>query len=165
MARPRLPAAVKAMAGTDRADRRTGEVKPPVQFDLTPPAHLEPRSAAVWNEIAPMLRRIGLLTVADLVALEMMCDSVADYRFARSKRGDEMVVRSGKGSEMLSQWMVAQLAASKRAESLMAQFGMDPQSRSKVMANPQGDLFGAADSAAQAPTPSVPPQGASRFFQ
>ena len=31
---------------------------------------------------------------------------------------------------------------SKRAEGLMGRFGMDPVSRSRVMVNPQGDLFG-----------------------
>ena len=35
--------------------------------DLTPPAHLADRSAAVWNELAPMLRRLQVLTEADVI--------------------------------------------------------------------------------------------------
>jgi hypothetical protein len=37
----------------------------------------------------------------------------------------------------------------------MAKFGMDPASRSRVMVEPQGDLFGK----------DAPAQGAARFFQ
>jgi len=154
MSRPRKPSSLKLVTGTARADRANGnEPEPQLLEDLTPPAHLAERSAAVWRELAPMLRRIQLLTEADVIAFEMLCDSVADYRFAREKRGDDFVTRSHKGSQMLDQWLVAQQACGKRAEVLMGRFGMDPVSRSKVMVNPQGDLFGGPQ-----------PAGKGRFF-
>ena len=143
MSRPRKPTALKLVDGTARADRANGnEPEPQLLADLTPPAHLSERSAKVWNELAPMLRRIQLLTEADTVAFEMLCDAVAGYRFARETRGDDMVTYSHKGSQMLDQWLVAQQACGKRAETLMGRFGMDPVSRSRVMVQPQGDLFG-----------------------
>jgi len=155
MSRPRKPTALKLVTGTARADRANGgEPEPQLLDDLTPPAHLSERSAAVWSELAPMLRRIQVLTEADVVAFEMLCDSVADYRFARLTRGDKMVTYSHKGSQMLDQWLVAQQAWGKRAEVLMGRFGMDPVSRSKVMIDPQGGLF---DDPKQA--------GSSRFFK
>ncbi len=89
-----------------------------------------------------MLRRMQVLTEADVIALEMLCDSVADYRYARLQLGDDFVAISGKGSEMLSQWLVAKQLSSKRAEAFMSKFAMDPSSRSKLMIEPQGDLFG-----------------------
>ena len=145
MSRPRTPTSLKLVNGTNRADRANGnEPEPQLLADLTPPAHLAPRSAKVWAELAPMLRRIQLLTEADTVAFEMLCDAVADYRFARETRGDHMVTFSHKGSQMLDQWLVAQQACGKRAETLMGRFGMDPVSRSRVMVQPQGDLFGKA---------------------
>jgi P27 family predicted phage terminase small subunit len=153
MSRPRKPSALKLVQGTARADRTNGaEPEPMLLTDLTPPAHLGERSAAVWNQVAPMLRRIQLLTEADVLALELLCDAVADYRYAREQRGDEFVAISHKGSEMLSQWLVAQMASSKRAEALMSRFGMDPASRSRVMISPQADLF------------ANPAAGTSRFF-
>lgn len=142
MSRPRKPTSLKLVTGTARADRANGgEPEPQLLADLTPPAHLSERSAKVWNELAPMLRRIQLLTEADTVAFEMLCDAVADYRFARETRGDDMVTYSHKGSQMLDQWLVAQQACGKRAETLMGRFGMDPVSRSRVMVNPQTDMF------------------------
>jgi P27 family predicted phage terminase small subunit len=143
MSRPRKPTALKLVEGTLRADRANGnEPEPRLLEDLTPPAHMASRSAKVWAELAPMLRRIHVLTEADVVAFEMLCDAVADYRFARETRGDDMVTYSHKGSQMLDQWLVAQQACAKRAEVLMGRFGMDPVSRSRVMINVQGDLFG-----------------------
>ena len=72
MARPRKPTALKLVTGTQRADRATsGEPEPMLvtqEQASTPPAHLHERSAAVWREVAPMLRSIQLLTVADLIA-------------------------------------------------------------------------------------------------
>jgi P27 family predicted phage terminase small subunit len=156
MSRPKKPTALKLVAGTDRADRRNGgEPEPMLLNDLAPPAHLSPKSAAVWEELAGMLRRNQVLTEMDVVAFEMLCDAVADYRHTRAERGDKFVAHSHKGSQMLDQMLVAQQACGKRAEVLMGRFGMDPASRSKVMVNPQGDLFGA---------PDKKPAGAGRFF-
>lgn len=159
MSRPRKPAALKLVQGTARAGRENGaEPEPMLLNDLEPPAHLQESSAAVWREVAPMLRRIHVLTEADVIALELLCDAVADYRHARQVAGDDFVALSAKGSEMLSQWFVAKLSAGKRAEALMTRFGMDPVSRSRVMVNPQGDLFGEGGGAA----PKKP--STSRFF-
>jgi P27 family predicted phage terminase small subunit len=141
--RPPKPTAVKRMKGTDRADRRNGnEPEPDALLDLTPPAHLEPDSAEVWRQVAPMLRKAHVLTVADVIALEMLCDAVADYRKTRAKRGDDFTKITSKGGQMLNQLHVAMSMSGKRAEAFMAKFGMDPVSRSRVMVDPQQDLFG-----------------------
>lgn len=157
MSRPRKPSALKLVQGTSRAGRENGaEPEPMLLNNLEPPAHLQPRSAAVWCEIAPMLRRIQVLTEADVIALELLCDAVADYRYARQVAGERFVTTSEKGNEMLSQWFVAKLSSAKRAEAMMTRFGMDPVSRSRVMINPQSDLFSGGDK---------PAAGTSRFFK
>jgi P27 family predicted phage terminase small subunit len=149
------PSAQKRLEGTDRADRRNGkEPEPDLLLELKPPAHLAADSAVVWTQVAPMLQRVRVLTVADVIALEMLCDAVADYRRARLERGDKFVVITSKGGEMLNQLHVAMAMSSKRAEAFMARFGMDPVSRSRVMIDPQGDLFGKPPAAA----------GTGRFF-
>lgn len=143
MPKPRTPTALKVLRGGKApTSNRNGEPEPNLLNDLTPPSHLPERSAAVWREVAPMLRETKVLTVADVIALELLCDAVSDYRLARDRCGDNFVAISAKGSEMLSQWKVAKLSASKRAESLMSRFGMDPVSRSRVLIGGQGDLFG-----------------------
>lgn len=151
MSRPPKPSAVKALEGNPgKRGINHAEPEPDLLLDLAPPPHLEDRSASVWNEIAPMLARMKVLTVADRLALEMLCDAVADYRFARDQRGDQFVVRSAKGSDMLNQWLVAQQMSCKRAEPFMAKFGMDPVARSRIIVDLQGDLFAHTSPAGEA---------------
>jgi len=142
MSRPRKPTALKVVGGTARADRiNAHEPEPNLLEDLAPPPHLTARSAVVWLELAPLLRKNMVLTEMDVLAFELLCDSVADYRHARAERGDSLVTTSSKGSQMLDQLLIAQQACAKRAETMMGRFGMDPVSRSRVMIDPQRDLF------------------------
>ena len=158
MGRTAKPTALKAIEG-NRGKRGKANNEPEFDLlnDMEPPVHLAERSAAVWRELAWMLRKAHVLTVADKVAFEMLCDAVADYRFVREKRGDGFITHSPKtGAEMLDQMLVAQQMLAKRAEGFMAKFGMDPASRTRVMVDPQMDLFGGQS----APKPS----GTERFF-
>lgn len=147
------PAVLKLIGGTDRKDRRNDlEPEPALLQDLTPPEGLTPDSAEVWTQLAPVLRRMQVLTEADVTQFELLCDTLADYRAVRAIRGDQFVIPGSKGGQMLSQYLVAQQMLSKRAQALMSSFGLDPVSRSRIMVNPQGDLFDK-------------PAGAARFFK
>ena len=141
--RPPKPSNLKLVTGNPgkRALNRN-EPETELLADLDPPAHLDDSSQAVWRELAPMLRRLQVLTVADVLALEILCNAVADYRYARAQGGATPVVLSEKGSQMLSQWKVVEQMSSKRAEGFMSKFGMDPVSRTRIMVVPQCDLFG-----------------------
>jgi P27 family predicted phage terminase small subunit len=157
MGRTRKPSALKAIEGNP-GHRAPNNKEPEFDLlsDLEPPSHLADRSAAVWRELAWMLRKAQVLTVADKVAFELLCDAIADYRYVREQRGDGFITTSPKtGAEMLDQLLVAQQMLAKRAEGFMAKFGMDPASRSKVMVDPQLGLFG--------DTPAKP-AGTARFF-
>lgn len=155
MPKPRTPTALKLLKGGGQAKRlgANGEPEPNLLDSLEPPEHLRPRSAAVWREVAPMLREMKVLTVADVIALEMLSDAVADYRLARANCGDQFVASTPKGGQMLSQWVVAMQMSCKRAEGFMAKFGMDPVARSRVLIGPQTGLFA-----------NTPGSNTSRFF-
>ena len=159
MSRPPKPTALKLVTGNPGKRAINGsEPEPDLVLDIEPPVHLAERSAAVWREVAPMLKQIKVLTVADLIALEMLCDAVADYRHARKETGDKFVSWSAKGSQMLNQWLVAQQLSRKAAETFMGKFGMDPVARSRILIDPQGDLFG---NTGDTPKPAT---GTGRFF-
>lgn len=156
--RPSKPSALKAIEG-NRGKRAGNDAEPEFGLvgDLEPPWHLDDGAQQVWRELAFMLRKAQVLTVADKVALELLCNTIADIRLVRARRGDEFVIKSPKtGSEMLSQHLVAEQMLVKRAEALLAKFGMDPASRSKVMVNPQMGLFGDGPDASS---------GTGRFFK
>lgn len=124
--------------------------------DLAAPAHLDERAAAVWKQLAPMLRKALMLTEADVVAFEMLCNAVADARLARERRGEKFTTISSKGVQMLDQLLVAEQMLVKRVESLGARFGMDPASRSRLIVDPQLGLPG------MEPAPTKP---TARFFK
>ncbi len=57
------------------------------------------------NREGVLAERRQVLTEMDLVAFEVLCDAVADYRLARDQRGDRLVTHSSKGSQMLDRLM------------------------------------------------------------
>lgn len=156
------PTALKLIEG-NKGKRGGNNAEPEFDLvsDLDPPFHLDDGAQAVWGEIAPVLAKGKVLTVADKVALELLCNTIADIRFVRALRGDSFVKKSPKtGAEMLDQHLVAEQMLCKRAESLMAKFGMDPASRSRVTVDSgQLGLFGGADAGGPQPT------GTGRFFK
>lgn len=145
MSAPKKPSALHLVQGTNRKDRtNSAEPEPDLLAELEPPADMEPASAAVWREAAPVLRSMKVLTVADVLALRHLCDAEADYRQARAERAGKLVAYSSKGSQMLDQHLVAQLAIGKTVKTWLDAFGLNPVARSRVAVDLQGDLFGKA---------------------
>jgi P27 family predicted phage terminase small subunit len=138
------PSALKLVAGNPgkRALNRA-EPDPDYLDDLTAPAHLPPHIAAVWDELAPKLRKSRLLTTVDTIALELTCTAVANHRLAIDQAGTKMITHNEEtGSLSLSPWMILQSMTFKQAMGALAKFGMSPADRSRVISNPQSDLFG-----------------------
>jgi P27 family predicted phage terminase small subunit len=138
--RPRKPTALKDLQGTNRTER--GNESEP-QYALTsgtfaPPAHLNPEAAQIWCECAALLLGGKVLTDADLYALSMLAEAMADYRECQRQMlaaGSEgYVTTSSKGGQVLSPWIVAKQMSAKRVMELLSKFGMEPSSRSKVIA-------------------------------
>ena len=140
MARPSKPTKLKVIEG-NKGKRATNanEIDPAFLNDLTAPDWLPADAKLVWDEIAPQLRKNRVLTIMDVHALEQGCVAIAAYREATSQMNGEFTVNNGKS---LNQLMIAQSMAFKQAQAVMQQFGMTPVARSKVMVDPQGDLFG-----------------------
>lgn len=160
--RPPKPTALKLIEG-NKGKRGGNNAEPEFDLvsDLEPPWHLTDKAQDVWREVAPILSKGKVLTIADLVALELLCNTIADIRHVRALRGDRFVTKSPKtGSEMLDQHLVAEQMLCKRAESLMAKFGMDPASRSRITVDSgQLGLFNGTNGGGPQPT------GTGRFFK
>ena len=73
MARPTIPTAIKVCRGNPgQRAINIHEPKPPPAA-LSPPAILGDAGVEKWNDIAPLLSRMGVLTQADLGSLERYC--------------------------------------------------------------------------------------------
>jgi len=116
MANPRKPAALKLIAGTQRADRDTPTVSLPLVNTPPPPPEWLPNSHAVneWHRLAGILQANNLLTQASLSALAQLC-AVHGKVVASYIDGD------GPNAAMLAQ-----------LRGLINDFGLTPVAQSKL---------------------------------
>lgn len=141
------PSALKLVNGNP--GKRAGNAKEPEPnlldvSQLEPPAHLPEEIAAVWRELAPKLQRAKVLSELDTHLLEMTAASIATYRLTMAKTaGGKVMMRNEEtGSVSLSPWSMLQSMSFKQAMAALQQWGATPAARSRVMVDPQQDLFG-----------------------
>jgi len=142
MARLPKPTHLKLVEG-NKGKRAVNNLEPDPDYlnDLRAPEYLPQPAIAVWNDLAPKLRKAKLLTVLDVDAVSQLCVAIAQYRYATQELNFDFINYGQKG-QSLNQLMVAQSMAFKQANAIMQQFGMTPAARSRVVVNSQGDLFG-----------------------
>lgn len=142
--RPPKPSALKLVEG-NRGKRAANphEPEPLLLNDLEPPAHLPANVAAVWRELAPKLRRAMVLTELDTPLLEMTCAAIAMHRTTLEKTDDgKLMMRNAEtGSVSLSPWLLLQSMSFKQAMVALKEWGATPAARTRVMVDPQADLF------------------------
>lgn len=131
------PTRLKVLAGTDRPDRINPNEPEPERGIPKIPAHVKGRSRDAWKELAPLLDRMGVLTMPDGKALELLCDAYSDYRDAcevirmagttystTTQQGDTMYRPRPEVAMRDGAW--------KRVMDGLRDFGCTPSSRSKV---------------------------------
>lgn len=107
------------------------------------PEHLSTESKVAWGRLVTMLDRMGVLTEADALALERLCDCYAEILDCRrlierdgrtyssvstgKKEGDEpaVLVKANPAVAMLAD-------ADRRFKGYLVEFGLTPAARSKV---------------------------------
>lgn len=143
--RPPLPSNVHQLRGNPgKRARNDKEPEPDVLQDLAAPAHLPTATAAVWDQLAPQLKKAGVLTTIDTPALEMACDAIATFRLCMEKTAEGRLLQKNAetGSISLSPWTMVKSMAYKQALAVLREFGATPSARSRVTIDPQGELFG-----------------------
>ena len=104
------PTALKLLEGNP-GKRPLPENEPtPPDGDVVRP-RMRKRAAEVWEQYAPMVIEMGLLTPVDVPAFAMLCALVAEAQ---------------KDPESMAAARIA------RMESLFSRFGMDPSSRARL---------------------------------
>lgn len=153
MARPRTPTHLKLVRGTARPDRTPASEPKPRRERPSPPSHLSDRGKAAWAEVALLTDRMGVLTEADLIALEGLAETVADLRAARASLATPMISTNAKGEQTTiakageryywsgpmrrSRPELSDIADLERRLALWcSRFGLSPADRSRVSAAP-----------------------------
>lgn len=110
-----------------------------------PPAGLSDVASKVWGEMSALLNRMGVLTVADTLALERLCECYAEIAECRAvlresgRTYETISYGGGTGEDAVHNTMhrarpeVAMLAdADRRFKSYLVEFGLTPAARSKI---------------------------------
>lgn len=145
------PTALKLIEG-NRGKRAMNKQEPDPTYlqDLSPPSWLDDSASQVWSEVAPKLRAARVLTEIDVQLLAMGCISIAQYRRAVGRTGNDLVkaklVENDDGeieetSEQVNPWFIVQSMSFKQAMAVFREFGMSPAARTRIAVQPQGDLF------------------------
>lgn len=139
------PSAIKAAEGNRGGKRRVDPLEPkPPEESTTPPApeHLDELAARIWaEELAPLVVRMRVLTVADRIALSVLCqlesrrrtleDDIQEqgrYFWATTTVGDQVEKTRPQVTEL--ERLIPQLMNALR------EFGLTPSSRGKVQMVP-----------------------------
>lgn len=128
------PTAMKELAGNPgKRPINEAEPKPDGLDDLEPPYPLDDMARREWDRIAPQLDKLGLLTVADSVALYMYCRAFARYHEAERIVAEEGILIPGYRGSMVKN-PAAQIARDAFADLLRicTEFGMTPSSRGRM---------------------------------
>lgn len=141
MTRPK-PTSLKILQGNPgKRPLNKAEPKPPQGIPDCPKWFLaEGHSAAMWHRLAPDLARMGVLTLADAAALEMVCTAYADFREACDEiQQDGPTFTAENGLIKRHPAMAIKQEAWRRVMSGLVEFGLTPSSRSKVQSQPQAE--------------------------
>ena len=126
----------------------------PARARPSAPAHISDKAREIWVYVCDVLDGMGILTKADAIGVEMLCEAYADKLAAREslalpimgKRrdtGDEYVIAAGGARTYLSYGKdgvmvrqrpeVAMIAdADRRIRGWLAEFGMTASARTRV---------------------------------
>lgn len=112
------------------------EPTPAPVVDLAVPAHLadDADAVAAWQDKAPMLQRLGLLTEADTDALILYCKTFARWVQAHRElqaHGPVLVSRRNK-YPIVSPYVAIANQTLAQCHKLLIEFGLTPVSRTRV---------------------------------
>lgn len=147
------PSHLKLVRGNPGKRATNGSEPKPRREIPSPPAHLSDRAKVAWGAVSVLLDRMGILTEADGLALERLCEVYAEILEIRGSmpadgsRTYECKTKEG-GTMIRAIPEVAMLAdADRRFKAWLVEFGLTPAARTKVQvkdgqeSDPLADYF------------------------
>ena len=131
------PTNVLKLRGSWRGEINKNEPHPEIG---TPemPDDLEGISKECWEKVVPILQEMNVLTVADGLALQLLCETFAHWRRAEEllvRHGDVYPILDNNGNvKYLQQSPYVSIARNnaKALKDMLCEFGLTPSSRSRI---------------------------------
>lgn len=140
--RKHIPPELKVITGEKRKKRLAPDRPTPEPCIPEPPDILDGDALEEWIRITPDLDRLGILTGIDRASLAGYCQSYGDWLGAvRKVKKTGTVIKTDKGSIVLSPYVRAAAAALAAMKGFAIEFGLTPSSRCrvKVVKKPEGE--------------------------
>ena len=143
---PKKPTKLKLIQGTFRKDRTVkNEPQPKSVIEIPrPPSYLSKYAKKMWKALVGELVHKGILTMVDLHALEVCCETYGQYRLAHEAVFRPIDPETGKRTKRtLAEYMkgrnsqttpeyTAMTKAFTSFKGYLAEFGLTPASRGKL---------------------------------
>lgn len=130
------PTNLKVIQGTFRKDRApANEIKPKPALTLDVPKGLDQSAKRTWRQLAPILRKLGLLTEADLHSFVALCEAWSRFERARRRARVVLTQRMKYTAEHLDLIRKVEVSVERAEHSwrqLSAEFGLTPAARSRL---------------------------------
>ena len=133
-----VPDSLKMIRGTYRKDRVNKNAPNPPLVCPKPSKSLNEKERKVWNELAPMLYDVGVLTKMDVVALTLLCRDIAMYQecIATLKKEGKVIKMIGSQGQIVRKvnpCYTIQRQLSDGILQMLREFGMTPASRMRIV--------------------------------
>lgn len=132
------PTAMLKLRGSWRGNINRNEPEP--ESGAPPmPEELEGVSKECWEQLIPILENMKVLTVADGIALRLLCETFSHWKRAEAllkKHGDVYPIRDNNGQvKYLQQSPYVSIArtSARALKDLLVEFGLTPSARSRVV--------------------------------
>lgn len=127
------PTKLKLLDGETHQDRINRNEPQPLTNGTTCPKHLTPAAKQEWKRIYPELRRMGLISKVDRVALAAYCEAYAlwvEYKQIVADKG--ALYKTALGNVITSPALSVMNKALEQMHKYLTEFGMTPASRSRI---------------------------------
>ena len=138
------PTALKIASGNP-GKRAMNKREPKVEPGVPQPAdHLSDGARQAWFALAPMLDAMNVLTKADAIELEILCEVYVEWQelkadIAKNGRTQDVTTKGG-GTFTRQRPQVAMLQdCDRRLRGHLSEFGLSPASRSKISVAEKSD--------------------------
>lgn len=134
------PTKLKLVTGNPGKRKLNDKEPKPAREIPSPPSHLTDWGKTAWGRLTVLLDGMGILTVADTMALERLCDLYAEILHLRQLidiEGRTYTTKTQMGDFLIkANPAVSMLAdADRRFKSYLVEFGLTPAARTKVQVN------------------------------
>jgi P27 family predicted phage terminase small subunit len=132
------PTALKLYKGETRTERlNKNEPKPKLTAPVCPD-YLDIDARKVWDELAPKLERLGILTEIDGLAFTALCIEWSEYIRLRTMEGDSIQTFESGATQVAPQVSISHKCLTQLMK-LFAAFGLTPSDRGRLSISPVSD--------------------------